>query len=70
MRLIDNAKEQFPKLWSVRLSLLAALVGVAEVAHQSYVLGNPPLVVLSAALISLGAAIARIVAQPKATGDE
>ena len=70
MKFIDDWKKQFPRLWSVRLSLLASLVGVGEVAHQTYVMGQPPMVVLSAALISLGAALARIVAQPAVTSDE
>lgn len=70
MNFIANWQKQFPRLWSVRLSLLASLVGVGEVAHQTYVMGQPPIVVLSAALISLGAALARIVAQPSVTGNE
>lgn len=55
MKFIEDWKKQFSRLWSVRLSLLASLVGVGEVAHQTYVMGQPPMVVLSAALISLGA---------------
>lgn len=70
MKLIDDAKKQFPKLWSVRLSLLASLIGALEVGYQTHLTGQPPLVALSMTLASLAAAVARVVAQPAVTGNE
>lgn len=64
MQLIDDWKRQFPKLWSVRLSILAALASSIEVAFNFYATGKAPVLVIAAAMISLGAAIARIVSQP------
>jgi hypothetical protein len=64
MQFIDDWKRQFPKLWSVRLSLLAGLAGAVESGYQIYLTGQPPLIALSATLLSLAAAIARIIAQP------
>lgn len=69
MNLIENWKAQFPKLWSVRLALLAALISALEVGYNLYLTGQPPLIALSAMLVSLGSAIARIVAQPTVTGN-
>jgi hypothetical protein len=69
MKFIDDWKTQFPKLWSVRLSLLAGLAGAAETGYQIYLTGQPPLIALSATLLSFGAAIARIVAQPSVTSN-
>lgn len=63
MKLIDDWKRKWPRLWSVRLSLLAAAASVAEVAMNLWATGTAPILVLAAAAISLGAAIARIVAQ-------
>lgn len=70
MKLIDDAKQQFPQLWSVRLALLSGLIGALEVGYQTYLTGQPPLVALSMTLASLAAAIARVVAQPSVTGNE
>lgn len=64
MTLIDDWKRQFPKLWSVRFSLLAALLSGIEVGLQLYLTGKTPVVALGAGLLSLGAAVARVVAQP------
>lgn len=69
MHLINDWKRKFPKLWSVRLSLLAALMSSVEVALNIYLTGRPPLIVLAAGLISLGAAASRVVAQAE-LGDE
>lgn len=65
MTLIDDWKQKFPKLWSVRLALLSALLGVAELTLPLFQSFIPPMTfaVLSVAA-SLAAAIARIVAQP------
>lgn len=65
MNFIDDWKRQFPKLWSVRLSLLAAVASAVEVSMQLYVSGTAPLLVVAAGMVSIGSAIARIVAQPK-----
>ena len=64
MQLIDDWKRKFPKLWSVRLSILAALASSIEVAFNFYATGQAPVLVIAAALISLGAAAARIISQP------
>lgn len=66
---IEDWKKQFPKLWSVRLSLAAALASGAETAMNLYATGTAPLLVVAAMLVSVGASIARIVAQPSVTGD-
>ena len=65
MTLIDDWKQKFPKLWSVRLALLSALLGVAELTLPLFQSFIPPMTfaVLSVSA-SLAAAIARIVAQP------
>lgn len=69
MQFIDDWKRQFPKLWSVRLALLAALASGVETAITVYATGSAPLLVVATFLTSLGAAIARIVAQPSVTGN-
>lgn len=69
MTFIDDWKRQFPKLWSVRLALLAAVLSALEVGFNVYATGQPPLIALSAMLVSLGSAIARVVAQPALTGE-
>lgn len=64
MKLIANWKRKFPKLWSVRLSIVAALASAIEVAFNLYATGAAPVLVVMAALVSIGAAVSRIVAQP------
>lgn len=63
MKLINDWKRKFPKLWSVRLSLLAALASSVEVALNVYLTGKAPVIVIAAGLISLGAAASRVIAQ-------
>jgi hypothetical protein len=70
MKFIDDASKQFPKLWSVRVALLAAIASAIEAGMNLYASGTAPLLVVAAGLTSLGAAIARVVAQPALTGDE
>lgn len=68
MELIDNAKEVLLKAWSVRLALLGAMFSALEVALPFFVpLGilPPNTMAVLAVLTSAGAAIARLVAQPK-----
>ena len=69
MRLIDDAGRVWHRLWSVRLSILAALLGAADAAlpfvapeHAS------PVFAALVAAVSLAAAGARLVAQPKLQG--
>jgi hypothetical protein len=69
MKFIDDWKRQFPKLWSVRLALLAALASSIETGVNLYATGTAPLLVVAAALVSIGSAIARIVAQPSLTNE-
>lgn len=70
MQFISDWKRQFPKLWSVRLSLLAAVASGVEVSMQLYATGSAPLLVVSAGMVSIGSAIARIVAQPDLKKDD
>ena len=70
MKFIDDASKQFPKLWSVRFALLAAIASAVEAGMNLYASGTAPLLVVAAGLTSLGAAIARVVAQPALAGDE
>jgi hypothetical protein len=66
MTLIEDAKSVLLKAWSVRLALLAALFSAAEVALPFFAPFLPPrTMAIFALLASTGAAIARIVAQPK-----
>lgn len=69
MKFIDDWKKQFPKLWSVRFALLAALASAVETGMNLYATGTAPLLVVASGLTSIGAAIARIVAQPALTQD-
>lgn len=69
MKFIDDWKRQFPKLWSVRLALLAALASGIETGMTLYASGTAPLLVVATFFSSVGAAIARIVAQPSVTND-
>ena len=69
MKFIDDWKAQFPKLWSIRLSLLAALASGIENGMNLYATGTTPLLVLATSLIAVGAAIARVIAQPTVTGN-
>jgi hypothetical protein len=66
---IENASKQFPKLWSVRFALLAAIASAVEAGLNLYASGTAPILVVAAGLTSLGAAIARVVAQPSVTGE-
>lgn len=66
MQLIENAKTVLLKAWSVRLALLAAVFSAAEVALPFFAPFVPPhTMAIMAVVASSGAAIARVVAQPK-----
>lgn len=64
MQLIEDWKRQFPKLWSVRLALLAAVLSGLEVGVTFYLTGKPPMIAAGAMLVSIAAAVSRVVAQP------
>lgn len=64
MQLIEDWKKQFPKLWSVRLSLLAGVMSSAEAGIDLWLTGKPALIAILAALVAFGAAFARVVSQP------
>lgn len=65
MTLIDNAKEVFLKAWSIKLSMLSAVLGAAEVALPFFTDFVPPrTIAVLAVFTAAGAAAARLVAQP------
>jgi uncharacterized membrane protein HdeD (DUF308 family) len=65
MKLIDGWKAKFPKLWSVRLAILSAILGVAELTLPLFQTFIPPMTFAVLSVVaSLAAAVARIVAQP------
>jgi hypothetical protein len=67
MILIPDWKRRWRKLWSIRLAALSALLSGAELAVP-YLEGlvQPRLFAVLAAATAIGAAVARLVAQPKA----
>lgn len=70
MNLIQDWRRKFPRLWSVRLSLLAALLSAFEVGMNLWLTGRPPLIVIGAGLFSLCAAIARVISQPRLNNED
>lgn len=62
---IDNARFLYTSLWSNRLMLAAALFSGVEAGIQLY-LDQRPWAALAACVVSIGATVARMVAQPKA----
>lgn len=70
MKLIDDARRVWPRLWSVRLSLLAAGLGAVDAALPLIApQGGSVRFALITAAVSLGAAVARLVSQPKLKKD-
>ena len=66
MTLIENAGEVAKKAWSIRLSLLAAVFSAAEVALPFFTDFVPPhTMAVIAVFTAAGAAVSRLVAQPK-----
>ena len=66
MELVQDAKNILLKAWSVRLALLAAVFSAAEVALPFFAPFVPPhAMAILAVVASSGAAIARVIAQPK-----
>lgn len=69
MKLIDDWRRLAPRLWSVRLALLSAVLSAAEVVVQLLTPEKPTFkFALLAGLVALAAGVARVVAQPRATG--
>lgn len=70
MELVQDAKNILLKAWSVRLALLAAMFSAAEVALPFFAPFVPPhTMAILAVVASSGAAIARVIAQPKMHDD-
>jgi len=69
VKFIEDARKQFPKLWSVRFALLAAVASAIEAGMNLYATGTAPILVVATGMASLGAAIARVIAQPSVTGN-
>lgn len=66
MKLIDDASEVWHRLWSVRLSLLAALLGAISAAMPYVAPAQPSLrYAVASVLLALAAAASRVIAQPK-----
>lgn len=70
MTLIPDWRKVLRKAWSVRLALLAAALGGVEIALPLFSDAVPRHVFLGlSVLVTMGAAVARIVAQPKMRGE-
>lgn len=66
MKLVDDWKRILRKAWSVRLALLSAVLSAGEFAMQYLAPEHASgAFALTAGVVSLSAAIARLVAQPK-----
>jgi len=63
MKLIKNARRIWHRLWSVRLSLLAAVLAAVESVFSYWTTGHAPLIVAGAGVFSLAASISRVIAQ-------
>lgn len=71
MHLLPDWREIVGRAWSIRLALLAAVFSASEVALPFFAPFVPPKTMAILALIaSAGAAIARVIAQPKTMGGE
>lgn len=70
LRLIKNARRIWHRLWSVRLSLLAAVLAAVESVFTYWTTGHAPLIVVGAGVVSLAASISRVVAQDALHEDE
>jgi len=66
MKLVDDWRAVLRKAWSIRLVLLAAALGGVELALPLFSDAMPRAVFgVASVLVSIGAAVARLVAQPK-----
>lgn len=71
MKLIDEWRRIVRKAWSFRLALLAAALGGVEMALPLFSDAVPRHVFLSLSILTtVGAALTRIVAQPKSLGTD
>lgn len=71
MTLIDDWRNVARKAWSIRLVLLAAALGGVELALPLFMDAVPRHVFTALSiLVSIGAAVARLVAQPKSMGTD
>ena len=72
MKLASNWRAVLRHAWSLRLALLSAALGAAEVAIQ-ILTDNPPLergvFAALAAAVSLASAVARVIAQAPISGE-
>jgi hypothetical protein len=72
MKLASNWRAVLRHAWSLRLALLSAVLGAAEVAVQVF-MDDPPVergvFAAVAAFVSLAAAVARVVAQQPISGE-
>lgn len=64
MILIDDWRHCWARFWSVRLALLAAAASAVEAGVDVWLTGRPPVFAILAGAVSIGAAIARLIAQP------
>jgi amino acid permease len=71
MRLVDNWRKVLAKAWSVKFNIAAALLSAAELVVQFWQPASirPGVFAGIAFLVSLGAFMARIVAQKELTND-
>lgn len=70
MNLINDWQRLWHRLWSIRLSLLSALAGTVQSVWDYIATGQPRWFVIAATLSSFGAAVVRLVAQPKLHQDD
>lgn len=69
MQLIDDWKKKAPKLWSIRLGLLAGLLSGAEVVLPLFAdLAPRGWFAVASFVLTVAALVARLVAQPKLHG--
>ncbi|MGX1786827.1 DUF7940 domain-containing protein [Bosea sp. NPDC055332] len=72
MKLASNWRAVIRHAWSLRLALLSAVLGAAEVAVEVFI-SDPPIsrgvFAALAAAVSLAAAVARVVAQTPISGE-
>ena len=69
MTLIDDWNALAPKLWSIRLNLLAAALSALAAGLAMFQTTNIHIIVLTI-LVNFGAIAARLIAQPKAYGQQ
>lgn len=70
IKLIDDWRAVLKRAWSLKFSLLAALLGAAEMAVQFYQPASirPGVFAAIAGTVSLASALARLVAQTELSG--